>query len=504
MLTTPVIGQNGIIDSTPPQVRAALYESQAEIEQQRKVLTARVFNEGKFLVKLTQRLKEFLGANDDFSITLDLINIVNRAVSERLKVDRFEAKSQGKESAAALNEWAMAVWDTNSRMPAKEPEMWEDAVSDGEHFLVVYRDVESNRTRIVPHPRYVGPQVCVEGRNGDGDGIRMHYENEKTNDKPLYASKRWTEHYFDERGAPKAQQQLNLYFPDRIEKYVLGGTGWRMLEGGLEWWTHDGTERGEPLGIPIMHVRNPKRRPEAERAWGMQKAVAKLLIDLLESSDRTAFQIFITYGWKMEDEKGQPLTMAPGQNIGTLAPPPEASTQIVDGADLSPYLETIDKVIIWMAGVTDTPASRFVMSGSVRAEGTLQEEKETLITKVGNRADSYSTPVRDALRQAWRQERAFGDGGKLGENEPEFDVIFKAFRETSVEEKQLEAAAMRDSGYPDEEIWRKVWGEDEQSIKRLKSLTQGDGFPDLSGGDRATQPATADNQAQKTDLLAAQ
>lgn len=490
MLETPIRGAGGMIDGTPATVRAALLIDDAEKARQKEVLASRLFHEGKNPVHLTDRLKEFLGSDEEIvALSLNVVAIVNMAVAERLEIAGWDCDAQSEEEKARQIAFAEMVWG-GSRMKAKQADVFEENSVDGEHHILVSWDNENARPKWTPQPRYTDPTVFAENEKGDGDGMKVHYRNNDTSDKPEYVSKRWREHWSDERGRPKSEDRLTLYYPDRIEKYYRASGGWQAFietdEAGnpLKWpiaWTD---ETGAPLGIPVVHCKTPRLRPEARRAWGTQKAISKTLLDLLIASDMTAFRILITYGWEMKKADGTPLSFAPGTNIGTMAS--DASHAIVDGANLQDIRDTIDKLITWVAGVTDTPASRFVMSGAVRAEGTLQEEKESLIAKVERRANLLETAFEDAMKIARRQYNLFGKGSEgfapLDES-ANFKVLWKPFSQKSSEAKAAEAAALLASGVAPEIVQRTVWGMSEEDIDASRLARFGDGFPPRSADD---------------------
>ena len=72
----------------------------------------------------------------------------------------------------------------------------------------------------MPHPRYTDPEL-----GGTGFGCKAHYESDDSN-LPLEAvSKRWTESYQDERGRTRQRVRMNIYYPDRLERWIRSTDG---------------------------------------------------------------------------------------------------------------------------------------------------------------------------------------------------------------------------------------------------------------------------------------
>jgi hypothetical protein len=488
-------GALAAIDGTPNDIKPFLVTDAAETARQIEVLTARRYHEGRHAVQLTDRLREFIDTSVECAqLRINVARTINMAVAERLTVEGFDVTAGTDAEKASQREFAMRVWD-GSRMKAHQADIHEEAVTDGEHFLLIDFDTDSNVPRLTPHKRYTDATVSAVSRGGstlnsilsapqagigDGEGVRLFYPNNDTSQKPYAATKRWTESYV-ENGKTKTRARLTLYRkPDgaeyhQAEKYVYDIGGWKPhfeTQNGVELaWPQIlvNPRNGEDLGLPVVHLKMPKLRPEAMEAWGIQQSIGKSFIDLLTAADMTAFRILLTFGWQMVDSAGNALEFAPGTNIGTTSGPDKASAQVIDGADLTQFRATIQDLILWACAATDTPPSRFQMSGQIRAEGTLQEEKESLVVKCTRRATTLETAYEDALRIARRWHNAFSEGLPLLDEEAHFEVQWKEFFARSIEDRKTEAEALLASGADTEYVQRVVWNIAEEDMKAMQT-----------------------------------
>jgi len=414
----------------------AHWQYEEELERQKQIVRARAYHEGDQPTFLTERAKTFLGVDelqDEFC--MNVVRGVVEAVTERMMVAGFKCTDE----ASAL--WAWATWQAD-RVDAKQNDVHEDTVRDGESFVIVSWDDDERRLRIIPHNRYTDPEV-----EGTGEGCKATYANDDPNQPMLFASKRWVESL----GNGQARQRLTLYYPERIEKYFHNGSDWTPLDAetliaeGDVIENEDGTQSpiwprpwvddaGEPLGIPVVHFRNPKMRPEAWDAIPLQNAINKALIDLLAAGDVTAFRVFVALGFLPTTDGQAPaadqsnwLDIEPGQTIGTTRSAQEADFKAIDGAPLDPLLNLLEKLVLWLAIITRTPVSRYQFSGAVASADTLKQQIESLLAKVGLRHTLFGDAWEDVMTIARRLQNHFGGGvdGALLDETATFETLWK-------------------------------------------------------------------------------
>lgn len=487
-----------------------------EADYQASILQARNYHDGAQFVQLTARLREFLGGGDtgDSSgdadrLRVNVTRIVTTAVTERLLVSGFDSNELGvaqpvldetgaqKQDAAGqpltetvkpVASWAWQLWQAN-RMDAKQARVHLATCRDSEAFVIVDWDVDAQRPRFTPHLRYIDQSVGTGSHADVGEGCKAFYCNDDPDQDLLFVTKRWTEVRIN--GINRTQRQrLTVYYPDRIEKYVgfpgawtriwdgdivagLGGFVARIdglpagtfataaeaqrfvdtsIAGGkldwpIPWLASDGT----PLGIPVAHFRSTAGM-EAREAWPAQNAINYLAVLELTSADMTAFRILVALGWEPKDASGNPLTIAPGSWVGTMAK--DAKVQSIDPANIAPISNLIDGWIARAAMMTDTPVSRFVTTKQIAAEGTQKQQDGPLVNKVRNRQGELGNGWEDALSIARRLANRFGDAAL-----DESVLLYAQWEPAEVRDEDAElarGAKKQALGIPKEQIWAEL------------------------------------------------
>ncbi len=200
--------------------------------------------------------------------------------AERLQVTGFASNlpAQG-DDPPALDEWLDLVWQRN-RMDAKQAVVHTAAIYKGDKFVLVDYDYLTGLPRV----------TCQRPET-----IKPHYGDEYE-DLMEWASKTWTTQTVHPRlnAKGRAVQRLNLYWPDRVEKWFRVT---RDSQGGWEPWadlTDEGEEPwpvpwvrsdGSPRGVPIFHFKHKSLgadfgRSELENVIPEQDELNKQIIDL--------------------------------------------------------------------------------------------------------------------------------------------------------------------------------------------------------------------------------
>lgn len=365
---------------------------------QRRVMRARDMHAGRQWVKLTARLRLFLGDSSKLSdadmLSLNVCHTVINAMTERLLVRGFDA--------GAGTAWAQQVWDANA-MNVRQDDLHMTALRDGVAYLLVDWPDGATLPRFTTHHRYVDPAYGSDGR-----GCRVVYENDDPDQPPRYAYKRWTETVY-RGGVAYMRYRLTVYYPDGIERYYsdVAGTAWQPYSDEYGESTQPWVDRtGKPLGIPVIAMRNHGDDQEARRAWPLQNGLNKTLVDMTQSSDSSAFEKIFTFGWRMVDKDGKPLPIESGRVYGTDAQ--GAGVQVERGADFTNFLDLLDFYKISAAQVTDTPAARFLITRQIASEGTQMQQDTPLLNKLRKRQARFGMAYGEALALAARLQATYG------------------------------------------------------------------------------------------------
>lgn len=435
---------------------------EAETKRQKAVLAARSYYEGEHDIPLTERQRAYLGLVPDQEFSANFCRVVVSAVVERLLVSGFDCENE------AVADWLWLVWE-QGRLAALQRRIYERAVSEGQAFLIVDWDTEQGRPKFVAHPRYTDPSL-----GGTGFGCWAVYPDDDPDQPMRYACKRWTEKYKDDKGRQKERRRLTVYYPDRVEKYALTDGDWEPWqdeEDNRVWplpWTDSA---GRPLGIPVIHFRNPGLRPEHKDAIPLQMAANKTLLAALASADTAGFRILVAKGFHpttdnrpAKEDGSNLLKIAPGLWIGNV--PKDGAVDAIDPEDPTGILSVFDAVALTIARITDTPASRFQLSRAIAAEGTLKQMNEPLISKCRTRTVLFGDAWKDALRLAMTLANFYAGAGL--DAEASFGVTWEPI-EPRDEKAELESLGIKRTQLlvPVEKLWAEA-GYSQEEIDEMK------------------------------------
>jgi len=483
--------------STPSPETIARLSSLAEEESdyQRNIIKARDFHEGRQFVKLTERLREFLGgtdvgslddsASDADRLRVNVTRIVTTAVTERLLVSGFDSNEQGiakpitdetgapktdpltgdplTETVKPVAAYAWQIWQAN-RMDAKQARVHLACCRDSEAFVIVDWDNVEQRPRFTPHVRYVDQSVTTSTFADVGEGCKAFYQNDDPDQELLYVTKRWVEVTW--QGMTRQQRQrLTVYYPDRIEKYSGFTASWQPVqdEGDAGWPIPWLDSAGLPLGIPVAHFRSSAGM-EAREAWPAQNAINYLSVLELTAADMTAFRILVALGWEPVDANGDPLPISPGTWVGTTNK--DGKVQDIPPADIGPISNLIEGWVSRAAMVTDTPVSRFIFGKQVAAEGTQKQQEGPLVNKVRGRQGEIGNAWEDCIKIALRLANTFGSAGM-----DDTALVYAKWEpaESRDEGAELDQATKKQSlGVPQEQIWAEL-GYSQEKIAQWKA-----------------------------------
>ncbi len=467
-----------------------------ESERQRAIALARDYHEGNQGVKLTPRLEQFIVSyNRGHEFNLNVCRAVVSALSGRLSIMGFDSVN------ADLVEWAKKVWDANL-MGAVQDDVHEDAIRDGEHFIIVDWDTIKERPRWTPHTRFVSVE---EG--GDDFGCIATYEQNDPNMEMLYVTKYWVEM---EGNAPRRFK--TIYYPERIEKYKMGDNGeWQRrndprdpintLTGEPQWPTPwvDGAE--EPIGIPVVHFKNRKLRCEAWDAFPIQDAINKELLDLLLAGDQTAFRIYVALGFIPTTDGLEPKAdrsnwqqVEPGEVVASTKSPQEASFDAIKGEDLTPLQNLVHQLIMWLAMVTETPVTRFTTTKLIASDETLKEQEIPLLERVEVRQTVFGEAWVKCLNISRRLEGLWGDA--TIDQETPIKVLWKDAKVQGEKEKLENLKSKKELSVPVTQLWKEA-GYDQLTIVAMqKEISDANKVKESGTQNQGVQGSEAGTQGQ--------
>lgn len=426
----------------------------------------RDYYDGDQGTQLTNRQRAYLQIKIGQEFNDNHCATVVDALAERLTVTGFDAGDQ----SIQLWEW----WNAN-RMDGQQGITHRSAVRDGDMYAIVEWDNDNSRP-------------CIEYEHAfDGEsGIEVVYSQDKRR-RIEFAVKIWeTVLKWDEvrsssgelkSRSGKLTRRANLYYPDRIEKYINyeDSGGWVHFQSKDEVWplplrAWDGKE----LGVPVFHFLNADQgynygTSELKRVVPIQNALNKSVIDLLAAADTTAFRIF----WMIGDDPSG-IQIAPGTWVYSEKPPGGEEGVAIGyfrGEDLSKLIGLVDGFVIEIARVSRTPISYFQASGQRPAEGTLKQEEVGLVARAKDRQIGFGNAWEDIMAYCRRIFNSFG-AVSPGEQMDETQIISTLWAdpETRNAKDHLEALQIKgELGVPSEVLWEEM-GYDAAAIAKMKAI----------------------------------
>jgi len=323
------------------------------------------------------------------------------ALAERVAISAVTCKPDS--ANAKLGE----LW-TRNKMKLTGKTLNRNAFKYGDSYAIVWPDADDDS------------QVDIFYNNPRS--VRVFYDPENPR-KKLYAAKRWQQ--------PDKSVRVDLFYPDRIEKYLQTGTG--QAARWTQWtaqpddeWPYD-----NPYGeIPVFHFRNTVDElygcPEHHDAYGPQDAIHKLIISHMAGVDYQSFP----QRWALRDvdsDTGEAADadedeFAFASGTGATEPIGEGRSQLqadpgslwelkgfknvgqFDTADPAVFTDPILVYLRFMAQITNTPLFRIDPTGSVPSGESRRVAEAPFVAKCEDRClsleDTWEEMVTFALKVA--------------------------------------------------------------------------------------------------------
>jgi hypothetical protein len=411
-----------------------------ERARQDEVIAAREYYDGIHNVELPERTRQFLATRNDRMFTMNYCPMIVNAKADRLRLNAFNVEGDTDQSDTLWRWWR------RNNMDRKQNIVHRQAVRDGDAFVLIEWDIKSDMPKFSVEPAFAG------------DGMQVYYK-EEYREEIDFASKHWR----IERGANAGKQRrLNLYFPDRIEKYVstdgvvmgnwmpyisedtppddvrMGALG----QCAVYWHTTTGTESGEPLGVPVAHFKHN----DVGESYGtshlanvipVQDLINKAMIDLIASADANGFGLLVGYGtlaWTQTQ-------VGPGAIAAVEQPPTSAKLEKLAADNPQNLLAVYNALVMEAARISGTPLSYFQSSGQTPAEGTMKQQEITLVTQVEKSQTDFGNAWERMMRIARRLHNAYSSSDTLDED-PLIESVWKP-AETRNERDQAETLTLK-------------------------------------------------------------
>jgi SPP1 family phage portal protein len=304
------------------------------------------------------------------------------SVLNRLEIANITAETE------EFNQRISDIWQMND-LKIDADEIHRRALVFGDCYAVVWTDPAGQIT-----VDYNSPLTTV-----------MIYDDEYPRVKK-FAAKLWQTE--DPNDYKKKIARLNMYYPDRIEKFEMPGEIENVVsEGGFKLLETIENPWGS---IPVFHFRTTKQYgiPEHYDAFGPQDAINKLIITHMNTVDyQGAPQRYALAGngnnaeFEDFDEDG-----TEADNLGRLKNGPGelwylkgvGSVGEFSPADHKVFTEPVRDFVRAMASITNTPLHYFEKTGSVPSGESLRTAEAPLLKKVEDRQIMFGSTWEDIFR----------------------------------------------------------------------------------------------------------
>jgi hypothetical protein len=414
----------------------AIIEEEHERHQLYRIY--REYYDGVHDAQLTDRQRKYLQLKIGEEFNDNYFPVVADALSERLSITGIDADEQSGDI------WQ---WYELNRGDALQAVVHSAAVRDGDAYILV----EWNEAGL--------PMWSFEPAYDGTEGAEVVYSIERR-DEPLFGYKRW------QTGGEL--ERLNIYYPERVEKYKGRASAWQLIE--VLPWTDTGQEGGLPLGIPLIHFKNKDQgykygRSEVADVVPLQNALNKSIIDMVAAADTTAFRIF----WMLGDDP-EGIEITPGSWIYSEKSPNDSENGVsvgyFPGEDLTNLINFKDSFVAEIARVSRTPLSYFQMSGNVMAEGTLKQQEAGLVSRAKDRQVTFGNAWEDVFYLSRRLWNAFGSAPELPE-EQSFSMLWADPETRNDAAFILMLKTKHELGVPAETLWGEM-GYSAEKIEEFK------------------------------------
>lgn len=349
------------------------------------------YYDGEHNARLTDRAKEYL-ERSGVTFSENFCEPVIDVLSERLTVTGFSTEVE------KIDEWLADVWERN-RMDATQGTVHTTAILKGDGYVIVDWNEEQGRPIFAQNR----PEIVQCKYSDDGETT-------------LWAAKAWdTTATGPMNEAGRAICRLNVYWPDRVEKWFrlqAGGKGgwqhWLEEAGSDDSWMVDWTDADDkPLGVPVFHFRNrpigrTAGRSELRSVIPQQDLLNKLVLDMA--------MILDNQGWRQRWVAGVDPTNTSFKNIpGDVWMSADKDVTFGDFQtdDAEGILAAIEGALSRIARRSRTPL-HLLTGGDMPSGEALRTAESGVVAKAQDRMTSFGNAWEDVMRMGMKLAQVNG------------------------------------------------------------------------------------------------
>lgn len=374
------------------------------------------------------------------------------------------------ESRVRIREFPMkaatSLWK-RMNMPKEHRQVHTEAMVKGDGFVIVLPDDDGK-------PR-IWPQVS--------DAISVTYDfGDPT--KKRAALKWWT--IQATRGTattPQPWVRVNLYFDDRVERYIKLAAGPEFETNFEKYEVYDDEgpwlTRHKVGEVPVFEFNTSydlgtdRGRSDLEDAQGLIDSVNKTFLDMLTASEFTAAPQRWATGVEipLDPRTGEPMEAfkSGGHKLWTAPSELAKFGQFAPG-ELNGYRDAIDVLVDHLSFVTRTPSYALMKQVQYPSGQALISAEQPLRQRVGDHQTDFGPVWRDVMAAALRLDgTSYSEDDKDDDLMPRWLPVNAPFSTLELlEELKVHVEVL---GVPEEMAWRKA-GYSEAEIEEMKSMRE--------------------------------
>lgn len=378
------------------------------------------------------------------------MNGVVDAHADRLHLERFATGDEATDAIAA------EIWSRN-RMDERAGEVHREALLAGDAYIIVWPETGD--------PFGADDGVFPTLWPQRADQVRVHYDDERPGLITL-AAKTWRLH--------DGRRRLNLYFPDRIEKYVTRQRNQDLPRSASQLDPYQ--PAGEPWPVPniygqvpVIHFANNAGtgeygQSELRDVIPLQDALNKVLTDLILTSEMAGFPQKVILGLDSEApgvSEGLRRLQAGLNRIITVPVEPGGQAPSIaefSAANLAQLVQVVEHFDKLISRVSRVPVHYLQMSGDFPSGRALRTAEAPFVSKIEDRQISYGNSWEDGMALALRMAGVINPG--------DLSAVWKSAAPLSEEDMWDLATIKAAVGLPLEQILREA-GYDEETIAQI-------------------------------------
>jgi len=380
-------------------------------------------------------------------------------------VESAESRVRVTEFGPNVGEDATALWNELD-MPKKSRRVHTQAMVKGDGFVIVLPDEEGNAN--------IWPQIS--------DSMSLLYSVVDDNIK-VAGFKFWVDEI--QRAGKQTSEdyvRVNLYFEDRIERYISKNStkAFNKEFSDYEIYDEEGAwETTHSVGeVPVFEFNvnydldESRGRSDLADATSFIDAINKTFLDMLTASEFTAAPQRWATGVEipLDPKTGEPMEQfKSGSHKLWTAPNESASFGQFSPGDLTAYTSSIDTLVEHLAFVTRTPSYSLMKTVQYPSGEALRSAEAPLRSRVSDHQIDFAPTWRDIMAAALKLNKITVSDDELKDLMPRWLPVNAPYATTELlEELTVYAETL---GVPEEMLWR-LAGFTAEEIEEMKEMRE--------------------------------